>query len=90
MIERSMFEKRAKKARQEELWVEAKSLPVATASRFYERVNETLAKINFAQEVWGICEPSYAQASRGGRPGIDPVVYLKMPMVGFFEDVYTR
>ena len=82
-----MFEKRGKKARQEELWIEAKSLPAATASRFYERVNETLAKINFAQEVWQICEPSYAQASRGGRPGIDPVVYLKMLMVGFFEDL---
>jgi transposase len=82
-----MFEKRGEKPRQEQFWIEAKALPPATASRFYERVNETLEKIGFAQEVWKICEPAYAKAKRGGRPGIDPVVYLKMLMVGFFEDL---
>jgi transposase len=82
-----MFEKRGKEPRQEQFWIEAKALPTATPSRFYERVNATLAKIGFAQEVWQICEPSYAQAERGGRPGVDPVVYLKMLMVGFFENL---
>ena len=48
---------------------------------------ETLRKMVFAQAVWQICEPAYAKAARGGRPGIDPVVYLKMLMVGFFEDL---
>ena len=43
--------------------------------------------MGFAQAVWQICEPAYAKAARGGRPGIDPVVYLKMLMVGFFEDL---
>jgi transposase len=87
MLEEGMFERRAEKQRQEQFWIETKQLPAATASRFYERVNETLAKIDFAREVWAICEPAYAQAARGGRPGIDPVVYLKMLMVGFFEDL---
>ena len=82
-----MFEKRGEEPRQEQFWIETKALPTATPSRFYERVNATLAKIGFAQEVWKICEPSYAQAVRGGRPGIDPVVYLKMLMVGFFENL---
>jgi transposase len=82
-----MFEKRGKQPRQEQFWIEAKALPAATPSRFYERVNATLAQINFAPEVWQICQPSYAQAERGGRPGIDPVVYLKMLMVGFFENL---
>jgi transposase len=82
-----MFEKRGEKPQQEQFWMEAKALPPATASRFYERVNETLAKIGFAEEVWRIGEPAYAKAARGGRPGIDPVVYLKMLMVGFFEDL---
>lgn len=62
-------------------------LPPATPDQFYRRVNRTLEKIQFAREVWAICEPVYAEPSRGGRPGIDPVVYLKMLMVGFFEDL---
>ena len=82
-----MFEKRGKEPRQEQFWIEKRTLPAATASRFYERVDETLRKMGFAQEVWRICEPAYAKAARGGRPGIDPVVYLKMLMVGFFEDL---
>ena len=82
-----MFEKRGREPRQEQFWIETKALPAATPSRFYERVNATLAQIGFAQEVWRICEPAYAQAARGGRPGIDPVVYLKMLMVGFFENL---
>jgi transposase len=34
-----------------------------------------------------ICQPAYAEAARGGRPGIDPAVYFKMLMVGFFENL---
>jgi len=33
-----------------------------------------------------LCAPAYDK-SGVGRPGIDPVVYLKMMMVGFFEDL---
>lgn len=65
----------------------AGELPPATPDSFYRRVNATLEKIGFAKKVWAICEPAYADASRGGRPGIDPVVYLKMLTVGFFEDL---
>jgi hypothetical protein len=48
-------------------------------------LNEHLAAMDFARQVWALCEPAYREESRGGRPGIDPVVYLKMLMVGFFE-----
>jgi transposase len=43
--------------------------------------------MDFNRQVWAICEPAYADPSRGGRPGIDPVVYLKMLMIGFFENL---
>mgnify|MGYP003337762088 CR=1 FL=1 len=82
-----MFERRARSEEQSELWVKAGELPSATPDAFYRRVNATLEKIDFAREVWAICEPAYAQPSRGGRPGIDPVVYLKMLTVGFFENL---
>jgi transposase len=82
-----MFQRRKKKEKQEEFWVEATRLPVATPGTFYRKVNETLEAMGFARAVWKICEPAYAEAARGGRPGIDPVVYLKMLMIGFFEDL---
>lgn len=34
-----------------------------------------------------ICKPAYADAKRGERPGIDPAVYFKMLMIGFFENL---
>jgi transposase len=67
--------------------VVARELPAATPDGFYKRVNQTLGKIDFAVQVREICRPAYAEACEGGRPGIDPVVYLKMLMVGFFENL---
>ena len=83
-----MFEKRGKEAKQEQFWIEKRTLPAATASRFYERVDGNAQKD-------GLCPSSLAdlRASlrQGGAPGVgqafDPVVYLKMLMVGFFEDL---
>ena len=82
-----MFERRKRNEEQAALWVMAGELPAATPDAFYRRVNATLEKIGFARQVWSICESAYADPSRGGRPGIDPVIYLKMLTVGFFEDL---
>ena len=82
-----MFERRIKQEKQSEFWVMANRLPKATSSRFYELVERTLRQMRFAARVWELCRPAYAEESKGGRPGIDPVVYLKMLMVGFFEDL---
>lgn len=82
-----MFKKQGQAPAQEQFWVEAKALPPATPNPFYQRVEETLAKMDFAKEVWAICTPAYAASAKGGRPGIDPVIYLKMLMVGFFENL---
>ena len=62
-------------------------LAAAAPSAFYRKLNATLDKMGFARRVWDICAPAYAEPSRGRRPGINPVVYLKMPMVGFFENL---
>src|SRR5665213_1213616 len=83
-----MFEQRDMGGEQQrEFWIMARELPVATPDGFYRRVNQTLEKMGFATEVWQVCKPAYADASKGGRPGIDPVVYVKMLMVGFFENL---
>lgn len=82
-----MFERRIREQRQGEFWIAASKLPRATPSRFYELVERTLEKMKFASHVWELCCSAYAEEAKGGRPGIDPVVYLKMLMVGFFEDL---
>lgn len=66
-----------------QFWVETKHLPKATASTFYRKRDETLGEIGFTDGVREICKPAYADASRGGLPGIDPAVYFKMLMIGF-------
>ena len=64
----------------------AHQLPQTPKATFYARLDETLESFGFAEKVRAICAPAYKQ-SNAGRPGIDPVVYLKMIMVGFFEDL---
>lgn len=85
-----MFERRAERVQQEEFWVTRKEIAAPRASGFYRKLEETLRKKGFAEEVWKLCEPAYADESKGGRPGIDPVVYFKMQMVGFFEDLPSQ
>lgn len=85
-----MFKPRTKKASQSEFWVVADRLPKASPSRFYELLNDTLTKMTFAEQVWAICAPAYADEARGGRPGIDPVIYFKMLMIGFFEGIASE
>ena len=60
------------------------------AAGFYRKLDETLRENRFAEEVWKLCAPHYADAEKGGRPGIDPVTYFKMLMVGFFEDLPSQ
>jgi len=49
----------------------------------------TLNAFGFAGKVRQLCAPAYDQSGMG-RPGIDPVVYLKMMMIGFFENLTSE
>ena len=64
----------------------AHQLPQSPKSTFYAKLDQTLESFGFAEKVRALCGPAYDQ-SGAGRPGIDPVVYLKMIMIGFFEDL---
>ncbi len=80
-----MFSKKHK-ATQPEFWVATQQLPKSPKATFYSKLDETLESFGFAEKVRQMCAPAYKQ-TKVGRPGIDPVVYLKMIMVGFFEDL---
>ena len=75
-----------KKAAQSEFWIPADQVVSSAKSGFYAKLEETLESFAFAAKVRALCAPAYDE-SGVGRPGIDPVVYLKMIMVGFFEDL---
>jgi len=75
-----------KKAAQSEFWIAADQVARSAKSGFYAKLEETLESFGFAAKVRALCAPAYDK-SGVGRPGIDPVVYLKMIMVGFFEDL---
>jgi transposase len=77
------------KAAQSEFWVATQDLPKSAKTTFYDRLESTLGELDFEVKVREICAPYYKQ-SAVGRPGIDPVVYLKMLMIGFFEDLSSE
>src|SRR5882757_6536048 len=90
LLEKRMFKPRSKEREQKEFWIVADRLPKASPSRFYELLNGTLEEMDFGRQVREARAPAYADAARGGRPGIDPVVYFKMLMVGFFEGLESE
>jgi len=55
-------------------------------SPFFAKLEQTLNSFDFAGKARSLCAPAYSANGRG-RPGIDPVVYFKMLMVGFFENI---
>jgi transposase len=70
------------------LWIATSDLPVTPANGFYQRLGRALTKRQFGDAVRRLCAPFYdMDASKGGQPGIDPEVYFKMQMVGFFENI---
>jgi transposase len=72
---------------QSSLWI-ATDLPSTPGNAFYARLDRALADAGFGDAVRALCEPFYeTDASRGGRPGIDPEVYFKMQIIGFFENL---
>jgi transposase len=89
-IEAVMFAKRQGEEKQQEFWIERARVSKPPGEGFYSKLNEHLAAMDFARQVWALCEPAYREESRGGRPGIDPMIYFKMLMVGFFENLRSE
>ena len=80
-----MFAAKVKSA-QSEFWIPTAQVAKPAKSIFYAKLEETLESFGFAAKVRELCAPAYDK-SGVGRPGIDPVVYVKMLMAGFFEDL---
>jgi transposase len=72
-----------------ELFIAFSELVRPATTPFYTKLDETLRSFDFAIQARSLCAPAYSVTGRG-RPGIDPVVYFKMLMVGFFEDIASE
>ncbi len=78
-----------KKASQQTLWLPTSDLVQTPVNAFYDRLDHELEQAGFHESIRELCRPYY-QDSGTGRPGIDPVVYFKMLMVGFFEGIASE
>ena len=73
------------------LWVATTDLPTTPATGFYQKLDRVLTERQFGDDVRRLCAPHYdMDARKGGQPGIDPEVYFKMLMVGFFENLASE
>jgi transposase len=72
-----------------ELFIPSARLVQPACSSFYVKLEQTLQSFSFAAEVRQLCRACYDNKGRG-RPGVDPVVYFKMLMVGFFENIASE
>jgi transposase len=72
-----------------ELFIASSELVRPATTPFYAKLEQTLNSFDFAAQARTLCAPAYSGNGRG-RPGIDPVVYFKMLMVGFFEDIASE
>jgi hypothetical protein len=72
-----MIETRSTAETQQGFWIETRRLTQATASTFYRKLDQMLEAIGFTAGVREVCLPVYADAARGGHPGMDPAVYFK-------------
>jgi Transposase domain (DUF772) len=62
----------------------------APAPGFYEKLRQHLTQIVFDQRVSDLCEPLYSRTYFNTNVRIPPVVYFKMLMVGFLENLSSE
>ena len=71
---------------QQEFWVSREQIVQTSKDTYYDRLSADMEAAGFGDAVRDLCAPYYS-ASGGGRPPIDPEVYFKMLVVGFFEGI---
>ena len=85
-----MFRKKTPET-QQSMWLPTAEIVATPATGFYQKLNEALDSFDFGDKVRALAEPFYCtDESVGGRPGIDPEVYFKMLLIGFFENITSE
>jgi transposase len=83
--------RRKDRDQQSSIWIPTSDIRSTPANTFYQKLDRALSNSGFGDAVRALCAPFYASdLSRGGRPGIDPEVYFKMQIIGFFENLASE
>lgn len=69
--------------RQADFWIPTADVARSPGHPFYQRLNAILKGKGFDRFVEGLCAKFYAESK--GRPGIEPGVYFRMMLIGYFE-----
>jgi transposase len=77
--------KRSGGEKQEDIWIAHTELARAPGHPFYERLNELLEGAKFDEFVEGLCARYYH--ARLGRPSLQPGVYFRSLLIGYFEGI---
>ena len=72
-----------KRRSQKDLWVATSEIPVPPGHPFYEALEDLLKEHHFDDFVEQRCAKFYAE--RMGRPSVEPGVYFRLLLVGYFE-----
>src|SRR5271154_2035327 len=79
-----------RRQRQEALFIMADCLPQSDGHPFYRKLNSLLAEAEFDHWIEQRCGRFYEQEETRGQPSIPPVVYFRMLLVGYFEDISSQ
>ena len=71
--------------KQEDIWIAHRELARAPGHPFYEGLNELLEGAGFDEFVEGLCARFYH--ARLGRPSLQPGVYFRALLIGYFEGI---
>ncbi len=75
--------------KQIELWIPTSELKIKPQLKFFEILESFLLSVGFGDYVRKLCAAYYC-ADNACRPPIDPEVYFKMLIVGFFENIRSE
>jgi transposase len=79
-----------RKDRQESLFIATDRLLQPAGHPFYQKLNALLDEAGFDRWLEGRCAPFYEHDEKRGRPSIQPGVYFRMLLVGYFEGVDSQ
>lgn len=77
--------RKAKRQRQEPIWIAHSELPQTAAHPFYQRLNQVLEERGFDDFVEQRCASFYEE--RMGRPSLVPGRYFRLLLIGYFEGI---
>ena len=74
---------------QSSFWIQTDDLQIKPQITFYTKLNGILDKMKFGNQVRKLCSKYYSDKTNC-RPPVDPEVYFKMLLTGFFENLRSE